>query len=427
MSQKWLLRGVVAVTLALALWLSWERVRLPERVGDVPYVPTRPEVVDRMLELADVGPDDFVFDLGSGDGRIVIRAAQRFGARGRGLELDPLLVIESRAAAAAAGVAARVEFIEGDLFEAELGEATAVTLYLLPTVNLALRPRLFAQLAPGTPVVSEAFDMAEWRPDVHEVMPLEPPVDLYRWVMPAALGGVWDLKIGAADPPSSPLPAAEGVTLRLLQRFQELEGELLFGGRGVPVVGTIRGSRVSLETTREHPELGRFSFDGVAVGDTLEGAVLLGGDERGVRVMATRRQESLQGVWKVGASGEPLVPQWSMRLSRDGARWTATRWTADTGAPSAAVPRLPGSAPAAPAPPLPGSPTAAPAASTPERSLGDLYVWGSSISFVVGAADGSARRVMYHGLVEGDRITGVAHDGGTLVPWIAEREREGAR
>jgi SAM-dependent methyltransferase len=412
MSQKWLLRGVVVAALALALWLGWERVRPPERVGDVPYVPTRPEVVDRMLELAEVGPDDFVFDLGSGDGRIVIRAAELYGARARGFEIDPLLVSESRAGAAAAGVAERVEFIEGDLFEAELGEATVVTLYLLPTVNLALRPRLFAQLAPGTPVVSQTFDMAEWRPDVHQVMPLEPPADLYQWVIPAPLGGVWDLRIVAADASSLPSLAIEGVTLRLLQRFQELEGELLFGGRGVPVTGTIRGSRVSIATTRQHPELGRFSFDGVAAGDALEGVVLLGGVEDGIRGMATRRPASLQGVWNVGASGEPFVPQWSMRLSRRGARWTATRWPADTGAPSAA------------APPLPGSLPSPPAASTGERNMGDFYVWGSSISFVIGAADGSPQRVIYHGLIEGDRITGVAHDGGALVPWIAERQQQ---
>lgn len=411
MSQKWVLRGVVVAALALALWLGWERVRPPERVGDVPYVPTRPEVVDRMLELADVGPDDFVFDLGSGDGRIVIRAAELYGARGRGFEIDPLLVSESRAAAAAAGVGERVEFIEGDLFEAELGEATVVTLYLLPTVNLALRPRFFAELAPGTQVVSHAFDMAEWRPDVHEVMPFEPPVDLYQWVIPAPLGGVWDLRIGAADESSVPSLAPEGVTLRLLQRFQELEGELLFDGRGVPVTGTIRGSRVRIATTRQHPELGGFSFDGVAAGDALEGVVSLGGAEDGQRVMATRRPASLQGVWNVGASGEPFVPQWSMRLSRRGARWTATRWTAGTGAPAAAAPSLP------------SSPPSAPAASTGERNMGDFYVWGSSISFVVGAADGSPQRVIYHGLIEGDRITGVAHDGGALVPWIAERHQ----
>lgn len=412
MSQKWLLRGVVAAALALALWLGWERVRPPERVGDVPYVSTRPEVVDRMLELADVGPDDLVFDLGSGDGRIVIRAAERYGARGRGFEIDPLLVSESRAAAAAAGVAERVEFIEGDLFEAELGEATVVTLYLLPTVNLALRPRLFAQLAPGTPVVSHAFDMAEWRPDVHQVMPFEPPVDVYQWVIPAPVGGVWDLRIGTVGASSLPSLATEGVTLRLLQRFQELEGELLFGGRGVPVTGTIRGAQVSIATTRRHPELGGFSFDGVAAGDALEGVVLLGGVEDGMRVMATRRPASLQGVWNVGARGEPFIPQWSMRLSRRGARWTATRWTVDTGAPSAA------------APPLPGSLPSAPTASTGERNMGDFYVWGSSLSFVIGAADGSLRRVIYHGLIEGDRITGVAHDGGALVPWIAERQQQ---
>jgi len=414
MNDKWLLRGVVAAALALALWLGWERVRPPERVADVPYVPTSPELVDRMLELADLGPDDFVFDLGSGDGRIVIRAAELYGARARGYEIDPLLVSESRAAAAAAGVAERVEFIEGDLFEAELGEATAVTLFLMPTVNLALRPRLLAQLAPGTPVVSHGFDMAEWRPDVHQVSQFEPLSDLYQWVIPAPVGGIWDLRIGAADASSLPSLATEAATLRLLQRFQELEGELLFGGRGVPVTGTIRGVRVSIATTRRHPELGAFSFDGVAAGDALEGVVSLGGVGDALRaepVVATWRPASLQGVWSVGTSDQPFVPQWSMRLSRQGERWTATRWVAATGAPSSA------------ASPLPGSPPAVLDGSTGERNMRDFYVWGSSISFVVGTADGSPRRVIYHGLIEDDRITGVAHDGGSLVRWIAERQQ----
>ena len=290
-----------------------------------------------------------------------------------------------------------------------------MTLFLLPSVNLALRPRFFAQLVPGTPVVSHGFDMAEWSPDVHQVSPFEPLSDLYQWVIPAPVGGVWDLRIGAPDAVSLPSLATTGATLRLLQRFQELEGELLFGGRGVPVTGTIHGARVSIATTRRHPELGEFSFNGLVADDTLEGAVVLDGVEDAVpavRAVATRRPASLRGVWGVGASEEPFVPQWSMRLSRQGGRWTATRWTADTGAPSSA------------AVPLPGSRPSAPARSAGERSMRDFYVWGASISFVVGAAEGSPRRVIYHGLIEGDRITGVAHDGGALVPWIAERQQQ---
>ena len=149
---------------------------------DVPYVPTPPEVVTRMLEMADVSEDDVVYDLGSGDGRIVIAAAKQFGARGVGIEIDPARIEEARQNAEDAGVADQVEFRQQDLFEANISEATAVTLYLLPTVNLKLRPILFEQLAPGTPVVSHDFDMDDWEP--------EKTVDvgssrIYRWTIPA--------------------------------------------------------------------------------------------------------------------------------------------------------------------------------------------------------------------------------------------------
>jgi SAM-dependent methyltransferase len=132
---------------------------------DVPYVPTSMNVVDGMLELARVADDDVVYDLGSGDGRIVIRAAEKYGARGVGIEIDEELVEEARQNADSAGVADRVTFQQGDLFDADISEATVVTLYLLPTINLRLRPKLFEELAPGTRVVSHDFDMDEWEHD----------------------------------------------------------------------------------------------------------------------------------------------------------------------------------------------------------------------------------------------------------------------
>lgn len=132
---------------------------------DVPYVPTSNESVTRMLELADVGEDDVVYDLGSGDGRIVIAAAQKFGARGVGIEIDSGRVQKARQNAKEAGVADMVEFRRGDLFEADLSDATVVTLYLLPSVNMKLRPKLLKELEPGTPIVSHDFDMDDWEPE----------------------------------------------------------------------------------------------------------------------------------------------------------------------------------------------------------------------------------------------------------------------
>lgn len=152
--------------------------------SDVPYVPTPRAVVDRMLEMADVDENDVVYDLGSGDGRIVIRAADQYGARGVGIEIDPERIREARENAEEAGVSDRVEFRQGDLFKADLSEATVVTLYLLPSVNRELRPKLFEELAPGTPVVSHDFDMGDWEPEAQDEVNGN---TIYRWTIPETI------------------------------------------------------------------------------------------------------------------------------------------------------------------------------------------------------------------------------------------------
>ena len=150
---------------------------------DVPYVPTMPELVDEMLKLANVGKDDVVYDLGCGDGRLVIAAVKKFGAkRGVGIDIDPQRIKESNENAQAAGVADRVRFIEQDLFKADISEATVVTLYLLPDVNLKLRPKLWAELKPGTRVVSNAFDMGDWKYEKFTSFGEQP---MYFWTIPA--------------------------------------------------------------------------------------------------------------------------------------------------------------------------------------------------------------------------------------------------
>ena len=153
-----------------------------ELESDVPFVESPQPVVDRMLEVANVGEDDVVYDLGSGDGRIPITAARDYGARGVGIEIKPDLVRRARENARDAGVNDRVEFREGDLFEADISEATVVTLYLLPSVNLELRPKLFRQLEPGTRIVSHDFDMDEWEPDT--TVESSEGDTIYRWVIP---------------------------------------------------------------------------------------------------------------------------------------------------------------------------------------------------------------------------------------------------
>lgn len=136
----------------------------PARGPDVIYVPTPPAVVERMLTMAKVGKNDVVYDLGCGDGRIVIEAAKRYGARGVGIDIDPQRIAEANANARAAGVTDKVQFKLADLFETDIREATVVTLYLLPSLNLKLMPKLKKELRKGTRVVSHDFDMGEWKP-----------------------------------------------------------------------------------------------------------------------------------------------------------------------------------------------------------------------------------------------------------------------
>src|SRR5258708_2307914 len=153
----------------------------PQRELDVPYVPTPDEVVAGMLQAAGVKKGDVIYDLGCGDGRIVIAAAQKFGTRGVGIDINPVRIQEARENAKKAGVTGLVKFIEEDLFQAKIGDATVVTLYLLPAINLKLRPKLLRDLKPGTRIVSHSFDMGDWKPDKK----LEAGGDeIFYWVIP---------------------------------------------------------------------------------------------------------------------------------------------------------------------------------------------------------------------------------------------------
>ncbi len=153
----------------------------PLREPDARYVPSPQPIVEAMLALARVGPADVVYDLGSGDGRIPITAARLYGARGVGIDIDPQRVAEANANALAAGVTGRVSFRNEDLFEADFSDATVVTLFLTPEVNLRLRPRLLRELKPGTRIVSYWHDMGDWKPE--RIEPTE-RANLYLWTIP---------------------------------------------------------------------------------------------------------------------------------------------------------------------------------------------------------------------------------------------------
>jgi SAM-dependent methyltransferase len=154
----------------------------PMRHPDVIYVPTSPEVVDAMLKMANVTKDDLVYDLGCGDGRIVVAAARAYGARAIGIDIDPQRIAEAKANAKTAAVEGRVKFILGDLFEQDFHDATVVTLYLLNQLNLKLRPKLWKELKPGTRVVSHAFDMGDWQPEQKQDVG---GTTIYLWRIPA--------------------------------------------------------------------------------------------------------------------------------------------------------------------------------------------------------------------------------------------------
>ena len=169
-----------ALTLAVAAGHAAAGQR-PARTPDIFFAPTRQTVVEGMLRLARVTPDDVVYDLGSGDGRIVVIAAQKFGARGVGIELDPKLVALSRDLAAAGEVGDRVTFVEGDLFTTDISPATVVTLYLSESINLDLEPKLRHELRKGSRIVSHQFRMGRWQPDETRVVEGE---ELFLWVVP---------------------------------------------------------------------------------------------------------------------------------------------------------------------------------------------------------------------------------------------------
>jgi SAM-dependent methyltransferase len=170
--------------LLLFAWLSAPAgAQQPARTPDIYFAPTSEAVADQMLQLAGVGPDDVVYDLGSGDGRIVILAAQKYGARGVGIEIDPKLVAVSRQVAREGEVEGRVRFVEGDLFEADISEATVVTLYLSPNMNRRLEPKLRGELRPGARIVSHQFPVGAWTPEAR--VRADDGTELFLWRVPA--------------------------------------------------------------------------------------------------------------------------------------------------------------------------------------------------------------------------------------------------
>jgi len=244
-------------------------------VEDVPFVPTPQSVVEAMLKLAQVRPGDFVMDLGSGDGRIVITAARQFGAEGLGIEYDQTLIERATKAAAEAGVSDRASFIRQDIFETDLSQATVLTLYLLPEVNLRLRARILEQLRPGARVVSHDWDMGDWEPDAKievdapgKEVGAQQKSTLYLWVVPARVDGAWRSRLGAGGE----------LELELTQKYQGVGGTVRYRNVECPVAeATLAGDRLAI---RACEGANRLVMVGKVHADRIVGMVSRGGAPR---------------------------------------------------------------------------------------------------------------------------------------------------
>ncbi len=244
----------------------------------VPYVPTPQGVVDKMLEMAKVGPADYIVDLGSGDGRIVVTAAQKYGARGYGVDLNPDRIRESNDNARRAGVTDKVSFQQRNLFEADLSQASVITMYLLPRVNLELRPKLLS-LAPGTRLVSHDFDMGDWKPDAQTTMRDESKFggsggesDIYLWIVPAKAAGTWQWQGTVAGKPQS-------YEMRLEQKHQVITGSAWLAGRTATLRDArIRGAEISFNFTIDvNGAAVRHVYTGKIDGDAIVGTAAISG------------------------------------------------------------------------------------------------------------------------------------------------------
>jgi len=275
---------LTAITL---IFLS--RAPAQQKEPEVPYVSTPDQVVAEMLRIANVDKDDVLYDLGCGDGRIVITAAKMYGCRGVGIDIDPERIRESRENAIKAGVSDRVQFIQMDLFEAEIREASVVTLYLLSGVNLRLRPKLFLELSPGSRVVSHEFSMGKWEPDATSSVKAENYRDpylfnywdeqiadywrthkVYFWIIPGNVKGTWKLTI-------PDISGNDEFTLRFDQEFQRVRGQVLESASAIPVFikdVEIRGNMMHFTLERKlKGSTESLHFEGIIQGNTMRGTV----------------------------------------------------------------------------------------------------------------------------------------------------------
>ena len=250
---------------------------------DVPYVPTPYEVVNEMLRMAGVGKNDILYDLGCGDGRIVITAVKNTGCRGVGIDIDPRRIEESKNNAAEAGVTDRVEFLQQDLFESDFSEATVLTLYLLQTVNLELRPKILRTLKPGTRVVSHDFSMKDWEADEYKELKTNHRThNIYFWIVPANVSGTWKWN------------SSEGsYILQIQQQFQKISGTLSLNGSLFPIEsGELVGDKLkfTVGSTLDGQAV-KMAFTGRAKAHSIQGSIKTEAETAGKTIKWTAERD----------------------------------------------------------------------------------------------------------------------------------------
>jgi len=247
---------------------------------EVPFETTPDNVVEAMLSIAGVGAQDNLVDLGSGDGRIVIAAAKKYGTRGVGIEYDKELIELSRKTAKREGVADKVKFLKQDIFDSDYRKATVVTMYLLPEVNLDLRPRILFDLRPGTRIVSHDWNMGDWEPDDRRVIPTPGKTvyplsqsTVYLWIVPARVAGFWRGTLSGPD-------GEEQVVIEFAQRFQEATATLWLKRWTMAGSARLRGNGVSLNIDRSSWKEGAaaLQFSLKVTKDRIEGEARDGGE-----------------------------------------------------------------------------------------------------------------------------------------------------
>jgi precorrin-6B methylase 2 len=286
--KRYLKKSLISFWVVTSLVLL-SQAGVQQKKPEVPYVPTPEEVVEEMLKMARVDEEDVLYDLGCGDGRIVITAAKKYGCRGVGIDIDPQRVKESRENAKKEGVSDKVQFYQMDLFEADISEASVVTLYLLSKVNLRLRPKLFKELNPGTRVVSHAFNMGDWEPDASNSVRTsdywsEYIVDywdehtvnywdfhtVYFWIIPANVSGTWRLKI-------QDISGSNELTMKFEQEFQRVKGTASNGTSSLHVHikdGKIKGNLLQFTVGwKRRGRTERMNFEGFVQGNTMRGTL----------------------------------------------------------------------------------------------------------------------------------------------------------